>query len=176
MLVHAYVTSPGKPKWNGPHHTIKMLPHFVFFHSVTCYTNSIVSRTHANTTKLRNITCALVATRCDTTEFRVYLVITEQEFWLVNCHVERMPNSKEAHGVTYPWGARSQPNWHLKYNIPIYLTYQGLSLHLGISSQVYILNGSLGKHHWACARIIIIVTLDRMILESSSKEIPRLVT
>ena len=31
------------------------------FHSVTCYTNSIVSDIHVNTTKLRNITCTLVA-------------------------------------------------------------------------------------------------------------------
>ena len=61
MLVHAYPTSPRKAKWSGPHHTIKML-HFVLFHSVTCYTNSIVSCTHVNTTKLCNITCTLVAT------------------------------------------------------------------------------------------------------------------
>ena len=32
------------------------------FHSVTCYTNYIVSRIHVNTPKLRNITCTLVAT------------------------------------------------------------------------------------------------------------------
>jgi hypothetical protein len=38
MLVHAYAASPGKAKWSGPHHTIKM-SHFVLFHSVTCYTN-----------------------------------------------------------------------------------------------------------------------------------------
>ena len=44
-----------------PHHTVKML-HFVLFHSVTCYTNPIVSCIHANTTKLRNITSTLVAT------------------------------------------------------------------------------------------------------------------
>ena len=39
-------------------------PHifFVLFHNVTCYTNSIVSRIHVNTTKLRNIICTLVAT------------------------------------------------------------------------------------------------------------------
>ena len=32
------------------------------FHSVTCYIDSIVSRIHANTKTLRNITCTLVAT------------------------------------------------------------------------------------------------------------------
>ena len=39
-------------------------PHisFVLFHSVTCYTNSIVSHLRVNTTKLCNITCTLVAT------------------------------------------------------------------------------------------------------------------
>ena len=39
-------------------------PHisFVLFHTVTCYTNSIVSHIHVNTTKLRNITCTLVVT------------------------------------------------------------------------------------------------------------------
>jgi hypothetical protein len=35
---------------------------FVLFHNVTCYTNSLVSRIHVNTTKVRNITCTLVAT------------------------------------------------------------------------------------------------------------------
>ena len=35
---------------------------FVIFHNVTCYTNSIASRIHVNTTKLRNITCTLIAT------------------------------------------------------------------------------------------------------------------
>src|SRR5450631_1457905 len=34
---------------------------FVLFHNVTCYTNSIASRIHVNTTKLYNITCTLVA-------------------------------------------------------------------------------------------------------------------
>ena len=48
-------------QWSGPHHTIKML-HFVLFHSVTCYTNSIVSHIHVNTAKFCYITCTLVAT------------------------------------------------------------------------------------------------------------------
>jgi hypothetical protein len=60
MLVLAYATSLGKAKWSGPHHTIKMW-HFVLFHNVACCTISIVSRIHVNTTKLRNITCSLVA-------------------------------------------------------------------------------------------------------------------
>ena len=60
MLVHAYTTLPGAAKWSGPHHTVKML-HFVLFQSVTCYTSSIVSCIHVNTTKLRNIMCTLVA-------------------------------------------------------------------------------------------------------------------
>ena len=34
---------------------------FVLFHNVTCFTNSIVSRIHVNSTKLRNIICTLVA-------------------------------------------------------------------------------------------------------------------
>ena len=39
-------------------------PHisFVVLYSVTCYNNSIVSRIHVDSTKLRNITCTLVAT------------------------------------------------------------------------------------------------------------------
>ena len=53
MLVHAYVTLPGKAKWSGPQHTIKML-HFVLFHSVA-------SHIHVHTTKLRNIKCTLIA-------------------------------------------------------------------------------------------------------------------
>ena len=39
-------------------------PHisFVLFHNVTCYTNSIVSLIHVNTTKFRNIMCTFIAT------------------------------------------------------------------------------------------------------------------
>ena len=36
--------------------------HFVLFHSVACYINSLVLRIHVKTTKLRNIMCTLVAT------------------------------------------------------------------------------------------------------------------
>jgi hypothetical protein len=60
MLVHAYASMPGKAKWSGPQHTIKML-HFVLFHTITCYTNSIVSHMHSNTRKLHKIMCTLVA-------------------------------------------------------------------------------------------------------------------
>ena len=63
MWVHAYATSPGKIKWSGPHQR-RWEENEFNFHSVTCYTNSIVSRIHVNTTKLRNFmcTCTLVAT------------------------------------------------------------------------------------------------------------------
>jgi hypothetical protein len=33
MLVHAYVTSPGKAKWSGPHHIIKILCIFIVSHA-----------------------------------------------------------------------------------------------------------------------------------------------
>ena len=61
MLVHAYVTSHGKANWSGQHQPRWEENEFKI-HSVTCYTNSIVSRIHVNTTKLRNIMCTLVAT------------------------------------------------------------------------------------------------------------------
>ena len=61
MSVHAYTTLPGKVKWSGPHQWRREENEFNF-HSVTCYTNSIISLILVNTTKLRNITCTSVAT------------------------------------------------------------------------------------------------------------------
>jgi hypothetical protein len=48
----------------GDMRTNSTCPHIssMLFHNVPCYTNSIVSRSHVNITKLRNITCTLVAT------------------------------------------------------------------------------------------------------------------
>jgi hypothetical protein len=58
-----HITQEGQVKWTTPHNTTSFnMLHFVLFHNVTCYTNSLVSRIHINTMKLRNITCTFVAT------------------------------------------------------------------------------------------------------------------
>ena len=59
--MHACTTLPRKAKWSGPHQR-RWEENESKFHSVTWYTNCIVSLIHVNTTKLRNITCTLVAT------------------------------------------------------------------------------------------------------------------
>ena len=50
-----------KAKWSGPHQQTWEDDEFKF-HSVMCYTNSLVSCIRVNTTIPRNITCTLVAT------------------------------------------------------------------------------------------------------------------
>ena len=49
--------------------------HFVLFHNVICYTNSLLSCIHVNTTELHDITRTLGCHMCHTVEFEVYIYI-----------------------------------------------------------------------------------------------------
>ena len=51
-----HIAREGQVEWNCPQIS------FVWFHYVTCYTNSTASHFHVNIAKLRNITCTLLAT------------------------------------------------------------------------------------------------------------------
>ena len=62
MLVHAYAILSRKAKWSRPHQW-RWEDNEFKFHSVTCNTNSIVSRIHVKTIKLSSSTCSLVATK-----------------------------------------------------------------------------------------------------------------
>ena len=46
---------------------------FMSIHNTTCYIHPLLSYMHANTTKLMNITCTLVAKKNDSVEFTVEL-------------------------------------------------------------------------------------------------------
>jgi hypothetical protein len=62
LNVGACICPIARVNWSELHHiTPFQMLHFVLFHSVTCYTNSIVSRVHINTTKLQDTMCTLVA-------------------------------------------------------------------------------------------------------------------
>ena len=49
---------------------------FVLFHNVTCYTNSIASRIHVNTTKLRNINMQFGCHKCGTTSLKSIKILS----------------------------------------------------------------------------------------------------
>ena len=74
MLVHAYATSSGKAQGSGPHQR-KGEESELKFHNVMCYTNSIVSLIHVNITKTLRYHVHFCCQGCDTTEFRVYLLL-----------------------------------------------------------------------------------------------------
>ena len=84
-----HIAWEGQVEWTTTNHTIKML-HFLLFHSVTCYTNSIVSCIPVNTTKLRDVTCTLVATcvilRSLECNFKKGINITLHNSWVVCPH------------------------------------------------------------------------------------------
>ena len=75
MLVHAYATSPGKSEWSGPHQQ-RLEKNEFKFHSVTWYTNSIVSPIHVNCRKITEYCVAKNSRMSNATlhEAQVYLM------------------------------------------------------------------------------------------------------
>ena len=99
-------------------------PHisFVLFHSVACYTNSIVSRIHDNTTKICNVMCTLVAT-CVILRSLECIACRSKHFHFITQLLGYVPWDH----VSHLWGATQGVHWTFRQsNVSYHRFLRGL--------------------------------------------------
>ena len=86
--------------------------HFMLFHNITCYTNSLLSRIHVTTTKLLNTRCTLVATSVILWSWEWYNSHTysnRDKLLRYSCMAQRKPRHATCQ-IGYPYNTADHSN------------------------------------------------------------------
>ena len=85
---------------------------FIAFHNVTCYTNSLLTRIHVNTTKPLNITYTLVATSVilwSSEWYSMHTYSSRDHLWRYSCMAQRKPHHATWQ-IGYPYNTADHSN------------------------------------------------------------------
>jgi hypothetical protein len=88
--------------------------HFVLIHSVTCYTNSLISHIHVNNTNSVISRAYFGCHRCDTTEFRVYK--EELPYFQLVWFKLPMRRNESRWQVRHSWLGCAELSWRPQYD------------------------------------------------------------